>query len=95
MCPDVEFLATPPYDGSLMNYIACPENMCFKLPDNISTKEGADIIIETAGSKVTIGQTPYLVKNGGIIVLVGLALKISIIIFLFCYRMSVTYQVVL
>lgn len=73
LCPDVEFLATPPYDGSLMNYIACPENMCFKLPDNISTKEGADIIIETAGSKVTIGQTPYLVKNGGIIVLVGLA----------------------
>jgi L-iditol 2-dehydrogenase len=41
LCPDVEFLATPPYHGSLMNYIAFPENMCFKLPENISTKEGA------------------------------------------------------
>jgi len=162
LCPDVEFLATPPYHGSLMNYIAFPENMCFKLPDNISTKEGAlveplavglhaarqgnvklgdsvvilgsgtiglvtllackafgatditvvdvipkrldyakklgatnvinaaetdvlaeidkitnkkgiDIVIETAGSAKTISQTPYLVKNGGTIVLVGLA----------------------
>ncbi len=162
LCPDVEFLATPPYHGSLMNYIAFPENMCFKLPENITTKEGAlveplavgmhaalqgnvklgnsvvilgagtiglvtllackaygateitvvdvipkrleyakklgatatlnaaevdvnteiekmtakrgvDIVIETAGSARTISQTPYLVKNGGTIVLVGLA----------------------
>jgi L-iditol 2-dehydrogenase len=41
LCPDVEFLATPPYHGCLMNYIAYPENMAFKLPDNVSTKEGA------------------------------------------------------
>ena len=162
LCPDVEFLATPPYHGSLVNYIAFPENMCFKLPDNITTKEGAlveplavgmhsanqgdvklgssvvilgagtiglvtllackangatditivdvipkrleyakklgatniinaaetdvfaeidkltdkkgvDVVIETAGSARTISQTPYLVKNGGNIVLVGLA----------------------
>lgn len=162
LCPDVEFLATPPYHGSMMKYIAFPENMCFKLPDNITTKEGAlveplavgmhaalqggvklgdsvvilgagtiglvtllackaygatditvvdvipkrleyakklgattvinaaeadalvevdkmtnkkgvDIVIETAGSARTISQTPYMVKNGGTIVLVGLA----------------------
>ncbi len=162
LCPEVEFLATPPYHGSLMNYIAFPENMCFKLPENITTKEGAlveplavglhaamqgnvklgdsvvilgagtiglvtllackaygatditivdvipkrleyakklgatatinaaeadvfaeidkmtdkkgvDIVIETAGSARTISQTPYLIKNGGTIVLVGLA----------------------
>lgn len=41
LCPDVEFLATPPYDGCLMDYIAFPENMAFKLPDNVSAKEGA------------------------------------------------------
>ena len=164
LCPDVEFLATPPYHGCIENYIAFPENMCFKLPDNISTKEGAlveplsvgmhaakqgrvtlgssvvilgagciglctllackafgatditvvdvipkrldfamklgatrvingkdvnaveeidkltnnagvDIVIETAGSTVTIGQTPYMVKRGGTIVLVGMAPK--------------------
>ena len=41
LCPDVQFLATPPVQGCYENYIAFPENMCFKLPDNISTKEGA------------------------------------------------------
>jgi len=164
LCPDVEFLATPPYHGCIENYIAFPENMCFKLPDNITTKEGAlveplsvgmhaakqgkvtlgssvvilgagciglctllackafgatditvvdvipkrlefakklgatrvingkdvnaveeydkitnevgaDIVIETAGSPITIGQTPYMVKRGGTIVLVGMAPK--------------------
>ncbi|MDF2801859.1 MAG: theronine dehydrogenase-like Zn-dependent dehydrogenase [Anaerocolumna sp.] len=162
LCPDVEFLATPPFHGCLENYIAFPANMCFKLPDNITSKEGAlveplavgmhaaaqgnvklgdsvvilgsgciglvtllackaygatditvvdvmpkrldyamklgatrvinardedvvakideitggkgvDVVIETAGSKITIKQTAYLVKRGGTIVLVGMA----------------------
>jgi L-iditol 2-dehydrogenase len=162
LCPDVEFLATPPYHGCIENYIAFPANMCFKLPDNITTKEGAlveplavgmhaaaqgkvtlgdsvvilgsgciglvtllackaygatditvvdvmpkrleyamklgatrvinakdedavakineitngngvDVVIETAGSKITIKQTAYLVKRGGTVVLVGMA----------------------
>lgn len=162
LCPDVQFLATPPVQGCYENYIAFPENMCFKLPENISTKEGAlveplsvgmhaaaqgnitlgdqvvilgagciglvtllackaygatditvvDVIpkrlefakklgatrvingkeqdvvaeiekltngmgvekvMETAGSPITIAQTPYLVKNGGTIVLVGIS----------------------
>ncbi|MEK4009357.1 NAD(P)-dependent alcohol dehydrogenase [Paenibacillus sp. FSL H3-0333] len=164
LCPDVQFLATPPYHGCLMDYIAYPENMAFKLPDNVSSKEGAlveplavglhaaaqggvklgdrvvilgagciglvtllackaygateivvvdiiekrleaamklgatrvinarqedvleavaawtdgagvDKVIETAGSEHTVKQTPYLVKRGGTIVLVGLAAK--------------------
>ncbi|MDD3169972.1 MAG: alcohol dehydrogenase catalytic domain-containing protein, partial [Eubacteriales bacterium] len=41
LCPDVQFLATPPVQGCYENYIAFPENLCFKLPENISTKEGA------------------------------------------------------
>ncbi len=176
LCPDVEFLATPPYHGCLMNYIAFPENMAFKLPENVSTKEGAlveplavglhaasqgnirlgdkvvilgagtiglvtllackacgatdvtvvdiiekrlevakrlgatrvinaknenaveviagltdgagaDKVIETAGSEFTIKQSPYLVKRGGTIVLVGLAAK-SIIDFDFMQIMT-------
>ena len=164
LCPDVEFLATQPYHGCLMNYIVFPENMAFKLPDNMTTKEGAlveplavgihaarqgnvslgdsvvilgsgciglvtllackafgageitvvdiipkrleyaaklgatnvinaaetdvlaeidrltggrgaDIVIETAGSVRTVEQTPYIVKRGGCIVLVGMAPK--------------------
>lgn len=162
LCPDVVFLATPPVQGCYEEYIAFPENMCFKLPDNMTTKEGAlieplavgfhaanqgnvqtgdtvvilgagciglvtllsckargagkiivsdlvdarlekakelgadhvingknvdvkaeiakltdgkgaDKVFETAGSPVTIAQTPFFVKRGGTIVLVGLA----------------------
>ena len=41
LCPDVQFLATPPVQGCYENYIAFPANMCFKLPENVSTKAGA------------------------------------------------------
>jgi Threonine dehydrogenase and related Zn-dependent dehydrogenases len=167
LCPEVEFLATPPIQGCYENYIAFPENMCFKLPDSISTKEGAlveplsvgmhaanqgnvklgdsvvilgagciglvtllackaygatditvvdiipkrleyalklgatsvingkdedavkvllertngagiDKVFETAGSAFTVQQTPYLVKNGGTIILVGIAAQENI-----------------
>lgn len=162
LCPDVEFLATPPYDGAFAEYLAYPENMCFKLPEGMDTVEGAlieplsvgfhaanqadakigdtavvlgagciglatlmalmargikevymadlidlrlnkareigatevfnakkvnaveevmkmtdgqgvDIVIDTAGSKITAQQTVELVKRGGKIVLVGMA----------------------
>ena len=100
--------------------------MCFKLPDNVSTKEGAlieplsvgfyaaeqgnvgtgdtvvilgsgciglvtllackahgagqiivaDLVVfETAGSPVTIAQTPFIVRRGGTITLVGISSK--------------------
>ena len=41
LCPAVEFLATPPYHGAFRDYLAFPENMCFKLPANVTTLEGA------------------------------------------------------
>ncbi len=41
LCPDVKFLATPPYNGCLMNYIAFPAAYAFKLPENLSCTEGA------------------------------------------------------
>jgi len=41
LCPDVIFFATPPYHGVLTNYVAYDEDMCFKLPDNMSYEEGA------------------------------------------------------
>lgn len=164
LCPDVVFLATPPVQGCNEEYIAFPENMCFKLPDNVSTKEGAlieplsvgfyaseqggvktgdtvvilgsgciglvtllackahgagkiivadlvearlqkaielgaaevinsgkedalkkieeltngrgaDVVFETAGSPVTIAQTPFIVRRGGTITLVGVSAK--------------------
>ena len=41
LCPDVEFLATPPYHGCFENYISFPAHLAFKLPAGISAKEGA------------------------------------------------------
>lgn len=162
LCPEVAFLATPPVGGCNKEYIAFPENMCFKLPHNVSTREGAlieplsvgfyaaeqgevrpgdsviilgagciglvtllackargagqiivsdlvdarlekavelgaaavinsgredvfkrageltdkrgfDVVFETAGSSVTIAQTPHFVRRGGTITLVGIS----------------------
>lgn len=41
LCPEVRFLATPPVHGCLTDYIAYPADMAFKLPDQVSTREGA------------------------------------------------------
>ncbi len=41
--------------------------------ERLTGGEGAPIVLETAGSAVTLAQTPYLVKRGGRIVLVGMA----------------------
>ncbi len=164
LCPDVQFLATPPVPGCNEEFIEFPADYCFKLPENVSTKEGAlieplsvgfhaanqgnvqvgesvlilgagtigmttllsckahgagkiivadlidakleiakqigaDVVInsgkedvfeavkkatngegaekvfETAGSAITIAQTPFLVKRGGTITLVGISVK--------------------
>jgi len=41
LCPDVQFLATPPYDGSLTNYIEHAADFCYKMPDHMTFEEGA------------------------------------------------------
>ena len=41
LCPDVQFFATPPVDGVFAEYVTHPAHLCFKLPDSVSTMEGA------------------------------------------------------
>ena len=41
LCPDVVFFATPPVGGVFQEYAAHEAALCFKLPDNVSTLEGA------------------------------------------------------
>lgn len=43
LCEDMKFMATPPYHGAFQRYIAYPERGCFKLPEGVSTLEGAMI----------------------------------------------------
>lgn len=41
LCSDVVFFATPPVDGVFQEYVAHEADLCFKLPENVSTLEGA------------------------------------------------------
>lgn len=41
LCSDVVFFATPPVDGVFQEYVAHEADLCFKLPDNVDTMEGA------------------------------------------------------
>ena len=41
LCPDLVFFATPPYDGSLQQYMAVDERQLFAMPDTMSFEDGA------------------------------------------------------
>ena len=42
ICPDVDFMATQPnYRGALCNYMTHPESWTYKIPDDMTTMEGA------------------------------------------------------
>ncbi|MDR3248282.1 MAG: NAD(P)-dependent alcohol dehydrogenase, partial [Treponema sp.] len=81
LCPDVVFFATPPVDGVFQEYVAHEAALCFKLPENVSTMEGA--LIEplavgfhaaiTGGAK--IGQTALVTGSGCIGLVSMLALQ--------------------
>jgi len=81
LCPDMQFWATPPYDGVFQEYVAYPENQCFKLPDSISTMEGA--LMEplavgfhaAAQADAHLGQTAMVMGSGCIGLVSLLALK--------------------
>jgi len=70
LCPDVVFMATPPIDGAFAEYIAYPEDMAFKLPDNVSTLEGALVEPLAVGihaanqASVGLGQTVAILGAG-------------------------------
>lgn len=41
LCPDVTFLGSPPVDGAFAEYVAWPADLCYRLPESVSTREGA------------------------------------------------------
>ena len=54
LCPDVVFFATPPVDGVFQEYVAHEADLCFKLPDNVSTLEGALIEPLAVGDRKSV-----------------------------------------
>lgn len=41
LCPDVRFLATPPYDGAFCEYIAIRADFLYPIPDSMSFEKAA------------------------------------------------------
>lgn len=77
LCEEVIFFATPPVDGIFQEYVAHEANLCFKLPDSMSTLEGALIEPLAVGMHAAnqagahLGQTA-VVTGAGCIGLVSL-----------------------
>lgn len=82
LCPDVVFFATPPYDGVFQEYVAHDADLCFKLPDNVSTLAGALIEPLAVGMHAAnqgdahVGQTAVVTGAGAIGLVTVLALKV-------------------
>jgi L-iditol 2-dehydrogenase len=81
LCPEVIFFATPPVDGVFQEYVAHEADLCFKLPDAVSTMEGALIEPLAVGFHAAItgdarlGQTALVTGSGCIGLVSMLALK--------------------
>ena len=81
LCPDVQFFATPPYDGVFQEYVAYDASMCFRLPDNVSLMEGALIEPLAVGFHAAnqggahIGQKAVVFGSGCIGLMCLMALK--------------------
>lgn len=81
LCNDVIFFATPPVDGVFQEYVAHPADLCFKLPENMSTLEGALIEPLAVGfhaasqGEAHIGQKAVVFGSGCIGLVSMMALK--------------------
>lgn len=83
LCPEVSFFAAPPVDGVFQEYAAHPADLCFKLPDNVSTLEGALIEPLAVGFHAAnqggahAGQTAVVMGSGCIGLVSMMALRAS------------------
>jgi len=81
LCPEVKFFAAPPVPGALQEYVVHPADMCFKLPDGVSTMEGALVEPLAVGlhaaslGEVTLGQSVVILGAGCIGLVTLLAAK--------------------
>ena len=77
----MKFLSAPTYNGAFRQYIAHPAELCFKLPENVSSMEGALIEPLAVGlnaahaSGIQSGQTAVVLGAGCIGLLTMMALK--------------------
>lgn len=78
---NVIFFATPPVDGTFQEYVSHPAELCFILPENVSTLEGAMIEPLSVGlhaankGEAGLGQTAMITGTGCIGLTALLSLK--------------------
>lgn len=81
LCPDVVFMATPPYDGAFCEYVAYPAQVMFKLPDNVDTMSGALVEPLSVGfhaaaqGNASVGETAAVLGAGCIGLCTMMALR--------------------
>jgi L-iditol 2-dehydrogenase len=81
LCPYVKFLSYPRTHGGLRKYVSHPADMCYKLPNHISTVEGALIeplavgLNATINTGIVIGKTAAILGVGCIGLITLLSLK--------------------
>jgi L-iditol 2-dehydrogenase len=81
LCSNVKFLSYPRTQGGLRKYVAHPADLCFKLPDTISTLEGALVeplavgLFATRGSGIQIGKKAAIIGAGSIGLVTLLSLR--------------------
>ena len=71
LCNEMNFMACPPWEYSaLQRYISFPAMMCFKLPENVSTMEGALVEPLAVGmhaatrAGATVGKSILIIGSG-------------------------------
>lgn len=83
MCAEVAFPSVPPHDGMLRNYMTFPAHLCYRLPDAVSTQDGALIEPLAVGleaakrGEVGLGTTVAILGSGCIGLTTLLACKAS------------------
>ena len=81
LCPSVKFLSAPTYHGAMRTYVSHPANLCFKLPGNVPSMDGALIEPLAVGlnavvqSGITIGKKAVVLGAGCIGLVTLLSLK--------------------
>jgi L-iditol 2-dehydrogenase len=72
LCPNVQFMATPPVNGAFTEYVVMPADFVYPLPDNVTLEEGALIEPLSVGvyaihrSGIQAGQSAVVVGAGPI-----------------------------
>lgn len=81
LCENMEFLSAPRTLGAMREYITHPAELCFKLPDNVSTMEGALVEPLAVGmnsivrSGIHVGESAVVLGTGCIGLVTIMSLK--------------------